>query len=206
MKKYILNKKLAMENKVLCHAVIERNEEFITFVGDEVPHFITWDEKLQNIREAKLSELVERGDYLVPEGYKLVEEQIVEMTIDEKKINGIIPLEDNEVIENGAIKILSDYEMIVAGKKELLPGQYLNHEAREILSKEYPNDGKIYKWENEEWVIDTEKTRALKQELQDKIIELESKKKIYIDKGWDSTDIDTEISELEKQLNSLIGE
>ena len=205
MKKFILNKKLATENKVLCHAVIE-NEEFITFEGEEVPHFITWDENLQNIRAAKLSELVERGDYIVPEGFKLVGEEIVEMTVDEKKINGIIPLEDNEVIENGAIKTLSDYEMVVTEKRELLPGEYLNHETREVLSKEYPNDGKIYKWENEEWVIDTEKTTALKQELQDKIIELESKKKIYIDKGWDSTDIDIEISELEKQLNRLMGE
>lgn len=205
MKKFILNKKLATENKVLCHAVIE-NEEFITFEGEEVPHFITWDENLQNIRAAKLSELVERGDYLVPEGFKLVGEEIVEMTIDEKKINGIIPLEDNEVIENGAIKTLSDYEMVVTEKRELLPGEYLNHETREILSKEYPNDGKIYKWENEEWVIDTEKTTALKQELQDKIIELENKKLIYINKGWETTDIENEISELEKQLNILIGE
>lgn len=205
MKKFILDKKLAEQNKISCYLVLE-DTEFIVFESENIPHFVTWDEKTQNIREAKLSEVVERGDYIVPEGYKLVGEQIVEMTIDEKKINGIIPLEDNEVIENGAIKILSDYEMIVAGKKELLPGQYLNHETKEILSKEYPNDGKIYKWENEQWVIDTEKTRALKQELQDKIIELESKKKIYIDKGWDSTDIDIEISELEKQLNSLIGE
>ncbi|WP_281700092.1 hypothetical protein [Cetobacterium somerae] len=205
MKKFILNKKLATENKVLCHAVIE-NEEFITFEGEEVPHFITWDENLQNIRAAKLSELVERGDYIVPEGFKLVGEEIVEMTVDEKKINGIIPLEDNEVIENGAIKTLSDYEMVVTEKRELLPGEYLNHETREILSKEYPNDGKIYKWENEEWVIDTEKTTALKQELQDKIIELENKKLIYINKGWETTDIENEISELEKQLNILIGE
>lgn len=205
MKKFILNKKLATENKVLCHAVIE-NEEFITFEGEEVPHFITWDENLQNIRAAKLSELVERGDYIVPEGFKLVGEEIVEMTVDEKKINGIIPLEDNEVIENGAIKTLSDYEMVVTEKRELLPGEYLNHETREILSKEYPNDGKIYKWENKEWVIDTEKTTALKQELQDKIIELENKKLIYINKGWETTDIENEISELEKQLNTLIGE
>ena len=205
MKKFILNKKLATENKVLCHAVIE-NEEFITFEGEEVPHFITWDENLQNIRAAKLSELVERGDYIIPEGYKLVGEEIVEMTLEEKKINGIISLEDNEIIENGTIKILSDYEMVATGKKELLPGQYLNHETKEILSKEYPNDGKIYKWENEEWVIDTEKTTVLKQGLQDKIIELENKKLIYTNKGWDSTDIDTEISKLEKQLNSLIGE
>lgn len=205
MKKFILNKKLATENKVLCHAVIE-NEEFITFEGEEVPHFITWDENLQNIRAAKLSELVERGDYIVPEGFKLVGEEIVEMTVDEKKINGIIPLEDNEVIENGAIKTLSDYEMVVTEKRELLPGEYLNHETREILSKEYPNDGKIYKWKNEEWVIDTEKTTALKQELQDKIIELENKKLIYTNKGWETTDIENEISELEKQLNTLIGE
>lgn len=205
MKKFILSKNNAVQNKVICYEVVE-NDEVVIFEGNNLPHFITWDEKLQNIREAKLSELVERGDYLVPEGYKVVGEEIVEMTLDEKKINGIIPLEDNEVIENGAIKILSDYEMVVTGKKELLPGQYLNHETKEILSKEYPNDGKIYKWENEQWVIDTEKTRALKQELQDKIIELESKKKVYIDKGWDSTDIDIEISELEKQLNSLIGE
>lgn len=205
MKKFILDKKLAEQNKVSCYLVLE-DTEFIVFEGANIPHFVTWDEKLQNIREAKLSELVERGDYLVPEGYKLVEEEIVEMTLDEKKINGIVPLEDNEIIENGAIKVLSDYEMVVAGKKELSPGQYLNHETKEILSKEYPNDGKIYKWENEEWIIDREKIKALKQELQDKIIELESKKKIYIDKGWDSTDIDTEISELEKQLNSLIGE
>jgi hypothetical protein len=203
MKKYILNKKLAMENKVLCHAVIE-NEEFITFEGEEVPHFITWDENLQNIRAAKLTELVERGDYIVPEGFKLIGEEIVEMTIDEKKINGIIHLEDNEVIENGAIKTLSDYEMVVAEKRELFPGEYLNHETKKILSKEYPNDGKIYKWENEEWVIDTEKTMVLKQELQDKIIELENKKLIYTNKEWDSTDIDIEISELEKQLNRLI--
>ncbi len=96
--------------------------------------------------------------------------------------------------------------MIVAGKKELLPGQYLNHETKEILSKEYPNDGKIYKWENEEWILDIEKTKVLKQELQDKIIELENKKLIYANKGWDSTDVDIEISELEKQLNSLTGE
>ncbi|WP_297433678.1 hypothetical protein [uncultured Cetobacterium sp.] len=202
MKKFILNKKLATENKVLCHAVIE-NEEFITFEGEEVPHFITWDENLQNIRAAKLSELVERGDYIVPEGFKLVGEEIIEMTVDEKKINGIIPLEDNEIIENGSIKTLSDYEMVVVGKKELLPGEYLNHETKELLTKEYPNDGKIYKWENEEWIIDIEKTKALKQELQNKIIELENKKLIYTNKGWDSTDIDTEISELEKQLNLL---
>ena len=201
MKKFILNKKLAMKNEVLCYAVIE-NEEFIIFEG-EVPHFITWDEKLQNIREAKLSELVERGDYIIPEGYKLVGEEIVEMTLDEKKINGIIPLEDNEIIENGAIKILSDYEMVAAGKKELLPGQYLNHETKEILSKEYPNDGKIYKWENEEWIINIEKTKALKQELQNKIVELENKKLIYTNKGWETTDIDTEIATLEKQLNNL---
>lgn len=205
MKKFILDKKLAKQNKISCYLVLE-DTEFIVFESENIPHFVTWDEKTQNIREAKLSEVVERGDYIIPEGYKLVGEEIVEMTIDEKKINGIIPLEDNEVIENGAIKILSDYEMVVTGKKELLPGQYLNHETKEILSKEYPNDGKIYKWENEQWVIDTEKMRALKQELQDKIIELESKKKVYIDKGWDSTDIDIEISELEKQLNSLIGE
>lgn len=205
MKKFILNKKLATENKVLCHAVIE-NEEFITFEGEEVPHFITWDENLQNIRAAKLSELVERGDYIVPEGFKLVGEEIVEMTVDEKKINGIMPLEDNEIIENGAIKVLLDYEMVVAGKKELSPGQYLNHETKEILSKEYPNDGKIYKWENEEWIIDIEKIKALKQELQNKIIELENKKLIYTNKGWETTDIENEISELEKKLNTLIGE
>ena len=205
MKKFVLNKKLAMENKVLCYVVIE-NEEFITFEGEEVPHFITWDESLQNIRAAKLSELVERGDYIVPEGFKLVGEEIIEMTVDEKKINGIIPLEDNEIIENGSIKTLSDYEMVVVGKRELLPGEYLNHETKELLTKEYPNDGKIYKWENEEWIIDIEKTKALKQELQNKIIELENKKLIYTNKGWDSTDIDIEISELEKQLNRLIGE
>ena len=200
MKKFILDKDLAKQNIV---KVLGEATEVVVFTGNDIPHFITWDEKLQNIREAKLSELVEREDYIVPEGYKLVGEQIVEMTIDEKKINGIIPLENNEVIENGVIKILSDYEMVVTGKKELLPGQYLNHETKEILSKEYPNDGKIYKWENEEWIIDIEKTKALKQELQNKIIELENKKLIYINKGWDSTDIDTEISELEKQLNLL---
>ena len=205
MKKFILDKKLAEQNKISCYLVLE-DTEFIVFESENIPHFVTWDEKTQNIREAKPSEVVERGDYIIPEGYKLVGEQIVEMTLDEKKINGIIPLEDNEIIENEAIKILSDYEMVVIGKRELLPGQYLNHETKEILSKEYPNDGKIYKWENEEWIIDTEKTKTLKQELQDKIIELESKKKIYVDKGWDSTDIDIEISELEKQLNSLIGE
>lgn len=205
MKKFILDKKLAEQNKVSCYLVLE-DTEFIVFEGENIPHFVTWDEKLQNVREAKLSELVERGEYTVPEGFKLVGEKIVEMTVDEKKINGIIPLEDNEIIENGAIKILSDYEMVAAGKKELLPGQYLNHETKEILSKEYPNDGKIYKWENEEWIIDIEKIKALKQELQNKIVELENKKLIYTNKGWDSTDIDTEISELEKQLNSLIGE
>lgn len=205
MKKFILDKKLAEQNKVSCYLVLE-DTEFIVFEGENIPHFVTWDEKLQNVREAKLSELVERGEYTVPEGFKLVGEEIIEMTVDEKKINGIIPLEDNEIIENGAIKILSDYEMVAAGKKELSPGQYLNHETKEILSKEYPNDGKIYKWENEEWIIDIEKIKALKQELQNKIIELENKKLIYTNKGWDSTDIDTEISELEKQLNTLIGE
>lgn len=205
MKKFILDKKLAEQNKVSCYLVLE-DTEFIVFEGANIPHFVTWDEKLQNVREAKLSELVERGEYAVPEGFKLVGEEIVEMTVDEKKINGIMPLEDNEIIENGAIKVLSDYEMVVAGKKELSPGQYLNHETKEILSKEYPNDGKIYKWDNEEWIIDIEKIKALKQELQNKIIELENKKLIYTNKGWDSTDIDTEISELEKQLNTLIGE
>ena len=205
MKKFILDKKLAEQNKVSCYLVLE-DTEFIVFEGANIPHFVTWDEKLQNVREAKLSELVERGEYTVPEGFKLVGEEIVEMTVDEKKINGIMVLEDNEIIENGAIKILSDYEMVAAGKKELLPGQYLNHETKEILSKEYPNDGKIYKWENEEWIIDIEKIKALKQELQNKIIELENKKLIYTNKGWDSTDIDIEISKLEKQLNTLIGE
>lgn len=205
MKKFILDKKLAEQNKVSCYLVLE-DTEFIVFEGENIPHFVTWDEKLQNVREAKLSELVERGEYTVLEGFKLVGEEIVEMTLEEKKINGIISLEDNEIIENGTIKILSDYEMVAAGKKELLPGQYLNHETKEILSKEYPNDGKIYKWENEEWIIDIEKTKALKQELQNKIIELENKKLIYTNKGWDSTDIDTEISELEKQLNTLVGE
>ncbi|MGL4903842.1 MAG: hypothetical protein ACRC3I_12360 [Cetobacterium sp.] len=205
MKKFILDKKLAEQNKVSCYLVLE-DTEFIVFEGENIPHFVTWDEKLQNVREAKLSELVERGEYTVPEGFKLVGEEIVEMTVDEKKINGIIPLEDNEIIENGAIKILSDYEMVAAGKKELLPGQYLNHETKEILSKKYPNDGKIYKWENEEWITDIEKTKALKQELQNKIIELENKKLIYTNKGWDSTDIDIEICKLEKQLNTLIGE
>lgn len=205
MKKFILDKKLAEQNKISCYLVLE-DTEFIVFESENIPHFVTWDEKTQNIREAKLSEVVERGDYIVPEGFKLVGEEIIEMTVDEKKINGIIPLEDNEIIENEVIKILSDYEMVAAGKKELLPGQYLNHETKEILSQEYPNDGKIYKWENEEWILDTEKTKILKQELQDKIIELENKKLIYTNKGWDSTDIDTEISELEKQLNSLIGE
>lgn len=205
MKKFILDKKLAEQNKVLCYLVLE-DTEFIVFESENISHFVTWDEKTQNIREAKLSEVVERGDYIVPEGFKLVGEEIIEMTVDEKKINGIIPLEDNEIIENEVIKILSNYEMVAAGKKELLPGQYLNHETKEILSKEYPNDGKIYKWENEEWILDTEKTKILKQELQDKIIELENKKMIYTNKGWDSTDIDIEISELEKQLNRLIGE
>ena len=203
--KFILDKELAVQNKVKVIGITS-GDVIIFEHPKDIPHFVTWDENLQNIREAKLSELVERGDYIVPEGFKLVGEEIVEMTVDEKKINGIIPLEDNEVIENGTIKILSDYEMVAAGKKELLPGQYLNHETKEILSKEYPNDGKIYKWENEEWVIDTEKTTVLKQGLQDKIIELENKKLIYTNKEWDSTDIDTEISKLEKQLNSLIGE
>ncbi|MGL5625850.1 MAG: hypothetical protein ACRDDG_26090, partial [Cetobacterium sp.] len=187
---------------VICYEVVE-NDEVVIFEGNDIPHFITWDESLQNIREANLSELVERGDYIVPEGFKLVGEEIVEMTVDEKKINGIIPLEDNEIIENGAIKILSDYEMVATGKKELLPGQYLNHETKEILSKEYPNDEKIYKWENEAWIIDIEKTKALKQELQNKIVELENKKLIYTNKGWDSADIDTEILILEEQLKNL---
>lgn len=198
MKKFVLDKELAKQNIV---KVLGEATEVVIFIGDDIPHFVTWDENLQNIREARLSELVERGDYIIPEGFKLVEEQIIEMTVDEKKINGIIPLEDNEVIENGTIKTLSDYEMVTAEKKELLPGQYLNHETKEILSKEYPNDGKIYKWENEEWVIDTEKTKILKQELQDKIIELENKKLIYTNKGWDITDIDSEIARLEKILN-----
>ncbi|WP_407536888.1 hypothetical protein [Cetobacterium somerae] len=203
MKKFILDKELAKQNIV---KVLGETTEVVVFTGDDIPHFVTWDENLQNIREAKLSELVERGDYIIPEGYKLVGEEIVEMTLEEKKINGIISLEDNEIIENGAIKVLSDYEMVVVGKKELLPGQYLNHETKEILSKEYPNDGKIYKWENEEWIIDIEKTKALKQELQNKIIELENKKLIYTNKEWETTDIENEISELEKRLNILIGE
>ncbi|MGL5051768.1 MAG: hypothetical protein ACRC6E_14240 [Fusobacteriaceae bacterium] len=198
MKKFVLDKELAKQNIV---KVLGEATEVVIFIGDDIPHFVTWDENFQNIREARLSELVERGDYIIPEGFKLVEEQIIEMTVDEKKINGIIPLEDNEIIENETIKILSDYEMVIAEKKELLPGQYLNHETKEILSKEYPNDGKIYKWENEEWVIDTEKTKILKQELQDKIIELENKKIIYTNKGWDITGIDSEIARLEKILN-----
>lgn len=204
MKKYILSKSKALENKVICHKVVE--EDIIIYEGESMPHYITWDEKLGNIREAKLSEVVERGDYLIPKGFKLVGEEIVEISLEEKKVNGIIPLEDNETIENGTIKILSDYEMIIAEKKELLPGQYLNHETKELLSKEYPNDGKIYKWENEKWIIDIEKTKMLKEELQDKIIELETKKQIYIKKGWDLGEINYEIVELEKQLNRLIGE
>ncbi|MGL4365643.1 MAG: hypothetical protein ACRCSJ_03835 [Cetobacterium sp.] len=202
MKKIILDKKLAEQNKVSCYLVLE-DTEFIVFEGANIPHFVTWDEKLQNIREAKLSELVERGDYVVPEGFKLIGEEILEMTVDEKKINGIISLEDNEIIENGTIKVLSDYEMVVAGKRELLPGQHLNHETKEILSKEYPNDGKIYKWENEEWIIDIEETKTLKQELQNKIIELENKKLIYTNKGWETTDIENEIVQLEIRLNLL---
>ena len=204
MKKYILSKSKALENKVICHKVVE--EDIIIYEGESMPHYITLEEKLGNIREAKLSEVVERGDYLIPKGFKLVGEEIVEISLEEKKVNGIIPLEDNETIENGTIKILSDYEMIIAEKKELLPGQYLNHETKELLSKEYPNDGKIYKWENEKWIIDIEKTKMLKEELQDKIIELETKKQIYIKKGWDLGEINYEIVELEKQLNRLIGE
>lgn len=204
MKKYILNKSKALENKVICHVVVE--EDIIIYEGESMPHYITWDEKLQNIREAKLSEIVERGDYLIPEGFKLAGEEIVEMSLEEKKVNGIIPLEDNEVIENGIIKILTAYEMVIAEKEELLPGQYLNHETKEILSKDYPNDGKVYKWVHEEWVVDLDKVKLLKQELQDKIIELETKKQIYIKKGWDLGEINSEIVELEKQLNRLIGE
>ena len=138
MKKYILSKSKALENKVICHKVVE--EDIIIYEGESMPHYITWDEKLGNIREAKLSEVVERGDYLIPKGFKLVGEEIVEISLEEKKVNGIIPLEDNETIENGTIKILSDYEMIIAEKKVLLPGQYLNHETKELLSKEYPSD------------------------------------------------------------------
>ena len=204
MKKYILSKSKALENKVICHVVVE--EDIIIYEGESMPHYITWDEELGKIREAKLSEIVERGDYLIPKGFKLVGEEIVEISLEEKKVNGIIPLEDNETIENGTIKILSDYEMIIAEKKELLPGQYLNHETKELLSKEYPSDGKVYKWENGEWTVDLDKTKLLKQELQDKIIELETKKQVYINKGWDSEGISSEIVELEKQLNRLIGE
>lgn len=204
MKKYILSKSKALENKLICHKVVE--EDIIIYEGESMPHYITWDEKLGNIREAKLSEIVERGDYLIPEGFKLVGEEIVEMSLEEKKVNGIIPLENNEIVENGIIKLLTDYEMVILGKKELLPGQYLDHKIKEILSKEHPSDGKVYKWENGEWIVDLDKIKLLKQELQDKIIELETKKQIYINKGWDSEGISSEIVELEKQLNRLIGE
>lgn len=200
MKKFILDKELAKQNIV---KVLGETTEVVVFNGDDIPHFVTWDENLQNIREAKLSELVERGDYIIPEGYKLVGEEIVEMTLEEKKINEIISLEDNEIIENGAIKVLSDYEMIVAGKKELLPGQYLNHQIKELLTKEYPNDGKIYKWENEEWHLDIEATEILKKQIRDRIVELENARKIYIDKGWDIVPLEKEIADLTAELDKL---
>lgn len=200
MKNFILDKELAKQNSV---KVLGIADEIIIFTGNDIPHFVTWDEELQNIREAKLSELVERKEYLIPEGFKLVGEKIIEMTIYEKKINGLIPLEENEIIKNGEIKILTNYEMVINNKKQLVPGEYLNHETKEVLRKEYPKDGKVYKWENNEWVLNVEETEILKKEIRNKIIKLEMEKPIYINKGWNTNSLLIEISELTNELSKL---
>lgn len=205
MRKFLLNKELLKKNQVMVMAIIdEPNMELIEFVGEDIPHFVTYDEKTNTIREATLKEIIDRGDYEVPLGYKYDEntQSIIEMTEEEKKINGIIELASNEKIEDGKVVILSEYEMIKEGRQELREGQYLDELSQKVITVEYPADGRVYSWNvlSKEWKLNEEATKEKKEAIQNEIIDLEMRKQIYEDKGWDTSTIDSQIAELENQL------
>lgn len=205
MRKFLLNKELLKKNQVMVMAIIDDStKELVEYIGEDIPHFITYDEKTNTVREATIKELIDRGDYEVPLGYKYDEntQSIIEMTEEEKKINGIIELASNEKIEDGKVVILSEYEMIKEGRQELREGQYLDDLAKKVITVEYPTDGRIYTWNSlsKEWELNEEATKAKKEAIQNEIIDLEMRKQMYEDKGWDTSTIDSQIAELENQL------
>ena len=206
MKKFLLNKQLAKKNQVMVMAIIDdTNVELIEYVGEDIPHFITYDNG--DIREATLKELIDRGAYEIPQGYKYDENsnQIVEMTTEEKKISGIIPLEPNEEIQDGKVVVLSDYELVIKGKKELKEGELLDYENKSIKIIEKPLGEKVYKWEKNNWVLDKDATQQKTNAVMNEILDLELKIDMMKKRDWDTKIIENEKAELENRLSELMS-
>lgn len=205
MKKFLLNKQLAEKNQVMVMAIIEDvNTELIEYVGDDIPHFITYDNG--NIREATLKELIDRGIYEIPQGFKYDEnsKKIIEMTTEENKVLGIIPLDYNEEIKNGAVIVLSDYDLVKKGKRKLLEGEVLDDENEVINRIEKPVDEKVYKWSNNIWVLDVEGTKRKANNIMNEILDIELKIGIMKKKGWNTEEAERQKKDLESILEELM--
>lgn len=206
MKKFLLNKQLAEKNQVMVMAIIDdADTELIEYIGEDIPHFITYDN--ENIREATLKELIDRGVYEIPQGCKYDENsnKIVEMTTEEKKISGFIPLEPNEEIQDGKVVVLSDYELVKKDRKELKEGEVLDEENKSIKIIEKPLGEKVYKWEKNNWVLDKDATQQKTNAVMNEILDLELKIDMMKKRDWDTKIIENEKAELENRLSELMS-